>query len=154
MLLPCPPPGELEVRYQVKTTDNTCTPSPPLSTTSSSPPPDAKFWNVCQTVAGPPPTQEKTARSRALLGQAGLSISTISQGWELLYSMILAGWLAPHYVTTSSSSSSLTSKTFQSLKMFLPQPTETCQNCNYKVVKFRWQTLKEISKLLHNLIST
>ena len=31
----------------------------------------------------------------------------------------------------------LCSVTFQSLKMFLPQPSETCQNCNYKVVKFR-----------------
>ena len=95
----------------------------------------AKLW------LGRPPTQEKSARSRALHGpalyQQSLSqLGTLFLLTETFYCLHYTGELRPA-VCQPPQHQKLCSVTSESLKMFLPQPSETCQNCNYKLVKFR-----------------
>ena len=101
-------------RYQVKTTNNTCPPPPPPLPMRNSEM-FAKLWP-----GPPPPTQEKTARSRALLGQPGLgwaglgSINNLSRletlhltryHWTGLFTLHWLAGQSPLTVSTSSSTS-------------------------------------------------
>ena len=140
-----------EEKYQVKQLTTPVQPPPP-------PPPWCEILKCLPNCGRGRRLLRRKLRDHESWAGLGSALSTISLSLSLSYNSFLhsvyiavASW---DLTVSTSSTSKLCSVTFGSLKMFLPQPSETCQNCNYKVVKFRWQTLKEISKLLHNLIST